>query len=242
VARIPVTDVERFLHRVYIAAEGTRLRDEDRKKARELSALLDEIARAGRRAAIVDAAAGHAYAGLAAASLLGGVERLTIIERDEARAARAAAAAAALGIAAECRTGDVSDETLWPGSPDLVVALHACGPAADAVLDRAIAAGARRLLLVPCCYSHALEFGGAAERMVDSLSIPEHAELRRPIVQSLVDADRTLRLERAGYEVELVAFVPKSITPHNLLFRARRMNDPTRMRAAAERHARLRGD
>ena len=40
------------------------------------------------------------------------------------------------------------------------------------------------------------------------------------------------RLEAAGYETEVVEFVAPTITPHNLLWRARLVREPRRMAAA----------
>jgi hypothetical protein len=48
----------------------------------------------------------------------------------------------------------------------------------------------------------------------------------------MVDAERTWRLEAAGYETEVVEFVAPTITPHNLLWRARLVREPRRMAAA----------
>jgi hypothetical protein len=71
---IEVSDVESWLDRLYIAAEGAHLRAEDRKKAVEVAALLEEVRRVLGRGAtpavLVDAAAGKAYVGLLAAQLL----------------------------------------------------------------------------------------------------------------------------------------------------------------------------
>ena len=55
-----------------------------------------------------------------------------------------------------------------------------------------------------------------------------------------IDAERTLRLEAAGYATEVVPFVPPTVTPHNLLWRARRVGEPRAMADAAERLERLR--
>ena len=59
--------------------------------------------------------------------------------------------------------------------------------------------------------------------------------MRRRLVQALVDAERTWRLEAAGYETEVVELVSPSVTPHNLLWRARLVAEPVRM-ARARRH------
>jgi hypothetical protein len=248
----PVAEVEQWLERLYIAAEGASLRLEDRRKAQEVAAMLGEIARAvarvgrARPLTLVDAAAGKSYVGLLAAELVlgpaGRAARVVAIERDPRRAALSAAAAAKLtaAVPVECRAGDVGEAALWPATPAVVAALHACGAAADAIIDRAIAAGAQHLLLVPCCTGTGVTGLPAAEAAALALAVPRHAPVRRRFLQAMVDSERTLRLEAAGYETEVVELVPPTVTPHNLLWRARRVGEPGRARAAAEALARLR--
>jgi len=232
--------VERALHELFIVAEGTKLRREDRKKSVEVAALLGEIERHRKDGLLVDAAAGKAYLGLLGAALLG-FQRVHVIEREASRIAACEAAAARLGAKIELgiAAGDVGDPSSWPEAPDLVVALHACGAASDAILDAASGAGAKWIYLVPCCYAATVPFAATAEAKADTLGVPRQAEVRRRFVMSLVDAERTLRLEAAGYEVTVTAFVPPTVTPHNQLFRARRVREPGRMREAAARLARL---
>jgi hypothetical protein len=237
---ITASTVESAMHHLFITADGTALRREDRKKAVEVAALLNELGRLGGDRLLVDAAAGKSCLGLLAVELLG-LTRLVVIERDPARAAHCRAASARLRRPGKVyiRVGDVADSALWPAEPDAVTALHACGAASDAVLDAAVRAGARWLYLVPCCYAAAVPFAATAEARAESLGIPRHAEVRRRFVISLVDAERTLRLEAAGYEVTTVAFVAPTVTPHNVLWRARRAREPRRMQEAKERLARL---
>jgi hypothetical protein len=123
----------------------------------------------------------------------------------------------------------------------VVTALHACGEASDAGIDAAVANGAKWVLLVPCCYSAKVPAWGRAEQQADALGLPPHAEVRRRFVQSFIDGVRVTRLEAAGYEVTVVPFVPPTVTPHNLLFRARRVMEPRRMAAAAARLSMLTG-
>lgn len=246
--------IERWLDRLYLAVEGATLRREERKKASELAGLLAEVARAvagtarARPVLMVDAAAGKGYVGLLAAQLLLAparrAGRVVVLEREAARVDAGRAAAAALdagGVQIEHVAGDVGDPRVWPAEPDVVVALHACGPAADAVLDRAVAARARRILLAPCCTGAAVAGAPLADRLAAELGVPAHAEVRRRFVQAVVDAERTLRLEAAGYETTVVAFAPPTVTPHNLLWRARRVGEPRRAEAARERLRRLQG-
>lgn len=238
--RVTTLAVEQALQQRFIAAEGTSLRREDRKKAVEVAALLNELARLGKDRLLVDVAAGKSYLGLLAVELLG-FTRLVVIERDPARieACRAAAARLTQPARIDLHVGDAGDAALWPRAPDVVTALHACGDASDRVLDAAIRAEARWIFLVPCCYAAAVPFAAAAEAQAERLGLPRHAAVRRRFVTSLIDAERTLRLEAAGWETTIVPFVAETVTPHNLLFRARRVREPHRMRDAAERLARL---
>lgn len=250
---VALQEVLATLHRLYIGADGSSLRKEDRKKAAEVVALLAEIEMLvgkGKRTRItlVDAAAGKAYVGLLAAELLlkpaGRSAHVVLIEREARHAAACRRAVAELGkgdIDFTVREADVGDGTAWPASPDLVVALHACGPASDTTIDQAIRSRARHVLLVPCCTSTKVATSALAIRKADAIGLPRHAEIRRRFVQSIVDAERTLRLEAAGYETVVVPFVPPTVTPHNLLWRSRRVEEPSRMRRAAADLRRLCG-
>ena len=68
--------VDELLHRLFIDAPATSLRDEDRRKSDEMAGLLTEVAGAVARRApkgefmLVDAAAGKACVGLLAAELI----------------------------------------------------------------------------------------------------------------------------------------------------------------------------
>jgi hypothetical protein len=246
--------LDEILHRLFIDAAATSLRDEDRRKSDEMAGLLAEVAGAvTRRAAkselvLVDAAAGKAYVGFLAAELIlaprGQPARVRVIEREPARVATCHDAIARLrapGVAIEVVTAEVGDAAAWPSQPDLVVALHACGPASDVIIDQSLAAQARTLLLVPCCTSKDVAAATLAQQRAEQLGLPRHAEVRRRFIQSIVDAERTLRLEAAGWQTTVVSFVAPTVTPHNLLWRAERVGEPGRMAEAAERLARLRG-
>ena len=241
---VDVACVEGWLERLYVGAEGATLREEDRRKARQVKGMLDEVELAVRwlgrhdELLLVDAAAGKSYLGLLAAKLvldaLGISGRVVTIEREAARVAASVDARERLGtrVDVECRQGDVGDVSVWPREPSLVVALHACGPAADAIIDGAIAVRARGLLLVPCCTSRAMAVAQRADALAESSGIPRHAPVRRRFVQALVDAERTWRLEAAGFQTEVVEFVGGLVTPHNLLWRARHVGEPGRMNRA----------
>ncbi len=237
-------EVERLIADAFIAAEGTQLRDEDRKKAVEVTAFLREIAflasklttkaDAGAPFVLVDAAAGKSCLGLLAAKLvlepLGRATRVHVVERDPKRVAHARAAAERLALRSEVviSESDVAAVGAFPDAATLVVALHACGTASDAVIDRAIASGARTLALVPCCTGRGVEGQNLAGTLEQSLGLPRRGPIRRRFVEAIVDAERVLRLEAAGYATEAFELVPTSVTPYNVLLRARRIGDPDR--------------
>jgi len=250
----PRAQLDEILHRLFINAPATGLRDEDRRKSDEMAGLLTEVAAAVKRRAakrelvLVDAAAGKACVGLLAAELIlaprGQPARLRVIERDPARVAACRDAITRLSapsVAVEIVAADVADAAAWPSEPDLVIALHACSQASDLIIDQALAVRARTLLLVPCCTSKSVSAAGLAKRHAEQLGLPRHAEVRRRFIQAIVDAERTLRLEAAGWQTTVVNFVPPTVSPHNLVWRALRVGEPGRMAAAAEQLARLRG-
>jgi hypothetical protein len=249
-----VSEVERWLDFLYVAAEGATLRQEDHRKAIEVAAALLEIQQSLRHVSrrshlvVVDAAAGKSYLGLLAAKLLleplKQASSLVAIERDPRcmDLSRRAAERLQTTVPIECRALDVADAAAWPARPSIVVALHACGQAADAIIERSIASEAQNLLLVPCCTSHAVPAARVAAQNADRLGIPRHAPVRRRFIQAFVDADRTWRLEAAGYHTQVVEFVPPTVTPHNLLWRSRRVREPKRMAAGQAGLDTLRGE
>ena len=244
---IEVATVEAILHRLFIGDSTAALRDEDRQKARELAVVLDEIARIAPRAGtIVDAAAGKGAVGLTAlATVLDSKAwRVVAIERDAHRIELLRRASA--DLATDARAGDVAHPSAWPDEPTLVVALHACGLATDAIIDRAVAVRARHILLVPCCYGGFATHADAA-RPTDAYA-HEWAEamgvqpgvLRASLARTLTDTERTLRLEAAGYETTVIDAIPATVTPFGRLWRARRVNEPVRMERARVDLERLR--
>ena len=237
-----IDDVRAVVHRLFIATAGASLRKEDEQKSREVAALLARLARVRKGAHLVDAAAGKASVGLVAAELLP-IAALTVLERDPGRVEACLRAAARLTrpVGIDVRHADVAAAAAWPEAPDAVVALHACGPAADHVIDQAIRARARFVFVVPCCYGEAIPFFARADAVVREQGYVADDLLRQRIRASLIDMERKLRLELAGYETELEELVGPTVTPHNLLFRARRAGDPVRIERAAARLAALRG-
>ena len=84
-------------------------------------------------------------------------------------------------------------------------------------------AGAAVILAVPCCQHELL--GQLAN---ETLRAPApYGTLRERFAAEVTDAARARLLELAGYDVQVVEFVPLEHTPKNVLLRATR-TDATR--------------
>ena len=113
---------------------------------------------------------------------------------------------------------------------DLVVSLHACDTATDAALERAVRACAGVILAVPCCQHELL--GQLESDLLRPLL--RHGTLRERFVAEVTDAARARLLELAGYDVQVLEFVPLEHTPKNVLLRATRTSRPSRDRERLE--------
>lgn len=118
--------------------------------------------------------------------------------------------------------GDIAEADL--ADVDLVVSLHACDTATDVALERAVRAGARVILAVPCCHHELL--GQLSNETLRPLL--RYGTLRERFAAEVTDAARARLLELAGYDVQVVEFVPLEHTPKNILLRAVRTSRPRR--------------
>lgn len=252
--KFPADVVAHALHRLFIGAAGTALRREDRQKVLELVPLLDEVARAAKkkRGLLVDLCAGKSPLGLIAAALaLPPGWRVIVVDRDVDRVTAAREAIARLDptrlVSADVVVADVADAAVVDliAGADVVCALHACGPASDGIIDVVATARPTHVLLVPCCYGahprvgadHAIP-GQRAAAPLEAV-LPRQGLVGRRMAVGLIDAERTLRLEAAGYDTEVVEFCAPTVTPHNLLWRGRRGLDEVRRAEASERRRQL---
>lgn len=249
-----IEELRSLIRRLYIPDPDAGLRLEEEKKCRELRGFLGEVhqllrgrSSRGGVLTVVDAAAGKGYVGVAIAALVGPrCDRPVIVhflERDTGRLDAIREACAACGLAPgliHCTAAEVGNAEAWPREPDLVVGLHACGEATDGLIEQATALRAPHILVAPCCVASWLPAARRAEERAADLGLPRHAEVRRRFVEACVLGERVLVLEAAGWETVTVPFVPPSVTPYNVLLRARRVGEPGRMRQAENALQRLR--
>ncbi|MBR4961277.1 MAG: SAM-dependent methyltransferase [Clostridia bacterium] len=100
--------------------------------------------------------------------------------------------------------------------PHLVISLHACDTATDAVLEVAMRNRAWVVLSTPCCHHD----------MNNRLNCPavdfigERPLLRQKFCDAATDALRLLRLEAMGYKTDATELIDPEETPKNIMLRA----------------------
>jgi Methyltransferase domain len=223
-----------FLVALGVQTADGRVRAQRRAKFRQVNRfveLVDDIVPAlpEARLRVVDFGSGRAYLTFALHDLLTrlygrevDVLGLDVKEEVVAECEELARRLGAAGLRFE--VGDIAAADL--DAVDLVVCLHACDTATDAALDRAVRSAARVILAVPCCQHELLD-----QVRSDVLNpLLRHGALRERFVAEVTDAARARLLQLAGYDVQVVEFVPLEHTPKNVLLRATRTQRPLRDR------------
>ena len=114
---------------------------------------------------------------------------------------------------------------------DVLIALHACDTATDDALAQGIAAGARLLVVSPCCQKEIRAQLTAPPVLADAL---RHGIFQERQAEFVTDALRAQLLEWAGYKTKVFEFISTEHTAKNLLILAQRTSprgDPTEARA-----------
>jgi len=116
---------------------------------------------------------------------------------------------------------------------DLVISLHACDTATDALLEKAVLLGADVILSAPCC-QHELYNQVKSESLATLL---RHGLLRERFAALATDAARAELLTATGYEVQIMEFIDMEHTPKNILIRAVKGISKAKQKHAMERYA-----
>ncbi len=126
---------------------------------------------------------------------------------------RAAAEIRAEGI--EFQPGTIQHTQL--SRVDVLIALHACDTATDAAIGQGIRAGARLILVAPCCHQEVRPQLRSPPVLAPILA---HGIMEARLAEWLTDGLRALYLEAAGYRTKLFEFVASEHTPKNLMLAA----------------------
>jgi hypothetical protein len=112
-------------------------------------------------------------------------------------------------------------------STHVLIALHACDTATDDALAYGLSAGARLLVVSPCCQKEIRPQLVAPPVLADAL---RHGIFQERQAEFVTDALRALLLEWAGYKTKVFEFISTEHTAKNLLIVAQR----TRPAAASD--------
>lgn len=129
--------------------------------------------------------------------------------------------------------GAIADQVAGPA--DVLVALHACDTATDDALAAGIAAGARLLVVAPCCHR---EVRPQLKPPPVLEPVLRHGILRERQAEFVTDALRSLLLETAGYEPRVFEFISPEHTAKNLMIAAVRRPGGLEQRDRAIRRVR----
>lgn len=187
---------------------------------------------AGSALRVADMGCGKGYLTFAAWHLLRDQLKMdaTVLGLDAQASVIASAQQAAKSISAqglEFSTGTIQDAAL--PAVDILIALHACNDATDLALRRGVEAGARIIVVAPCCHKDVRRCLGTPPPLGPLL---QHGLFKERFAEWLTDGLRVLALEAAGYRVTVSEFVDAVHTPKNVLIGAVRGNSADRQAAA----------
>ncbi len=111
-------------------------------------------------------------------------------------------------------TGDIAD--FRSTGADMVVTLHACDTATDFALINAVKWNSKVILSVPCC-QHEL-----FSQIKSDINEPmlKHGIIKDKFTELLTNSLRGLKLEAAGYDVNMIEFTSLEHTAKNVMIKA----------------------
>ncbi len=172
---------------------------------------------------VVDMGSGKGYLTFAVAALLADRAHVTGVDARPELVTLCNRVAAQHGLAQRLtfRAGAITETPL--DACDLLIALHACDTATDDALARGLAAGARLIVVSPCCQKELRPQLAAPPVLADAL---RHGIFQERQSEFVTDALRAQLLEWAGYKTKVFEFVSTEHTAKNLMISAIRMRPP----------------
>ena len=171
---------------------------------------------------IADMGAGKGYLTFALAALLGPRAHITGIERRADLVATCNRVAVECGFSAHLHFVEGEITAAAPTAApelDVLIALHACDTATDDALAAGHAAGARLLVVSPCCQKELRPQLTAPTVLADAL---RHGIFQERQAEFVTDALRAQLLDSAGYRTKVFEFIATEHTAKNLLIAAMR--------------------
>ncbi|QQS41304.1 MAG: SAM-dependent methyltransferase [Acidobacteriota bacterium] len=224
----PLDASRKYLHLLGITTPDGKVRDKKQAKFRQigrfvsiLDGLIEEAGLKGTgQIDVADMGSGKGYLTFAlydhlcnalglAASVKGIEERGDLVDL----CSRAASHCGFEGLRFDL--GTIADYDA--GSPDILIALHACDTATDDAIFKGIIAGSKIIVAAPCCQKELrpqLKYPGGAS------PLNEFGLLLERETESVTDGIRALLLGHLGYKVRMMEFVSPEHTPKNNLIAA----------------------
>ena len=172
---------------------------------------------------VVDMGCGKGYLTFAVSALLGERAQVRGIEARPELVALTNQAAAAAGWSGRLSFEAGTIEAAPIAATDLLIALHACDTATDEALAKGIEAGAKLLVVSPCCQKELRPQLTPPPVLADALA---HGILQERQAEFVTDALRASLLEWAGYRTRVFEFISTEHTAKNLMIAAIRTQAP----------------
>ena len=171
---------------------------------------------------IADMGSGKGYLTFAVAALLGARASVHGIEARAALVELCNRVAIDHGMSQHLlfSTGTIADTPL--DQIDVLIALHACDTATDDALAKGISAGARLLVVAPCCQKELRRQLTSPPVLAGAL---RHGIFQERQAEFLTDALRAQLLEWAGYRTKVFEFISTEHTAKNIMIAAVRQHD-----------------
>lgn len=167
------------------------------------------------RLRIADMGSGKGYLTFAAADLLSDQADVFGIERRAELVATCNREAQSHALPnLSFSTGDIAPTAPSIGDIDVLIALHACDTATDDALAAGITAGARLLVVSPCCQKELRPQLTAPKVLAPAL---RHGIFQERQSEFVTDALRALLLEAQGFTTKVFEFVSTEHTAKNLM-------------------------
>lgn len=172
---------------------------------------------------VTDMGSGKGYLTFALAEVLGARAHITGVEARAELVTLCTRVAQAHGLAERLRftAGRIADTAL--AGCDVLIALHACDTATDDALASGHAAGARLMIVAPCCQHELRPQLAAPAVLADAL---RHGIFQERQAEFVTDALRAQLLEWAGYRTKVFEFISTEHTAKNLMIAAIRSRKP----------------
>lgn len=111
-----------------------------------------------------------------------------------------------------------------PARLDMLIALHACDTATDEAIARGVQAGARVIVVAPCCHKQVRKSMFARNELAPLL---QHGILAERQAEILTDGIRALLLEAHGYRTTVFEFISTEHTAKNVMITAVKQGHPS---------------